>query len=285
MNDSTYYISPLEMKAAALKLPSSPEIFVKLGRLLKDRDSEMVDVLALVEKDPALVAQVFRLSNTAYFNTGDPIESLEEGVNRLGFQELHRIVGVASVASVFKFWNLAYKTSGEVIWHNALATGIAMDELAAANGEDRSSAYATGILKSLGKLVVDNCAKAHSRPPVYEVELGLPLLTWEREVFGSTNAKMADYVLESWSLPERQLIGVRYQYEPELEPEGSRYGRMLNIASGIAEKVGKPAPGESSYWDMDADCYEEAGLSVMQVKSATGRTSESLKRMLKLLAA
>lgn len=282
--ENSYQISPLEMKAAALKIPASPEIFVKLGRLLKDKDSEMGDVLGLVQRDPALVAQVFRLANTAYFNTGEPVEDLEEGVNRIGFQELHRIIGVASMAGVFKYWNLAYKVSGDVIWHNALATGLAMEELAGINGEDRSDAYTTGILRSLGKLLIDNCAKTHAKPPVYDAELGSPLLMWEESVFGTTNPKMADYVLETWSVPEQQLAGIRFQYQPELAPDGSRYARMLNIANGIAEKMGKGIPGENSYWEMESEGFAEAGLDASDVKSATGRSSEKLKRLLKALA-
>ncbi|MEM9158439.1 MAG: HDOD domain-containing protein [Verrucomicrobiota bacterium] len=283
MADTTFHISPLEMKAAVLKIPAAPEIFVKLGRLLKDKDSEMEDVIRLVEKDPALVARVCRLSNTAYFNTGEPIGSLEEGINRIGFQELHRVVGVASIASVFKIWNVAYKVSGDAVWQNALAVGIAMEQLAAANGEDRSEAYTTGILKSLGKLVIDNCAKTHKTPPVYDLGTEIPVLMWEQDVFGSTNPQMADYVLDSWSFPERQLIGVRYQYQPELAPDGSRFAWMLNLAGGIAEKIGAPLPGETSYWSEGESCVNEAGITSNQLKSATGAASEKLKALLKAM--
>lgn len=283
MIDTTYHISPLEMKAAVLKIPASPEIFVKLGRMLKDRDTEMIDVIRLVEKDPSLVARVFRLSNTPFFNTGEPIESLEEGINRIGFQELHRIVGVASVASVFKFWNLAYKVSGDAIWHNALAVGIAMEQLAAANGENRADAYTAGLLKSLGKLVIDNCAKAHGKPPIYDAETEIPLLMWEQDIFGATNPQMVEQVMESWGFPERLLVGIRYHYQPDLAPDGNRYAYMLNLAASIAEKIGKPLPGESSYWDQENETLAAAGVTRPQLKTATGASSEKLKKMLKAL--
>ncbi len=283
MIDKTYHITPLEMKAAILKIPASPEIFVKLGRMLKDKDTEMNDVIRLVEKDPSLVARVFRLCNTPYFNTGEPIDSLEVGINRIGFQELHRIVGVASVAGVFKYWNLAYKVSGDAIWHNALAVGIAMERLAAANGEDRADAYTAGLLKSLGKLVIDNCAKSHSKPPIYDHDANLPLLMWEQDVFGATNSQMVEQVMESWGFPERLLVGIRYHYQPELAPDVNRYAYMLNLAGCMAEKIGKPLPGESSYWNEDEECLEAAGVSRGQMKTATGASSEKLKQLLKAM--
>lgn len=283
MTDKTYHITPLEMKAAILKIPASPEIFVKLGRMLKDKDTEMNDVIRLVEKDPSLVARVFRLCNTPYFNTGEPIDSLEVGINRIGFQELHRIVGVASVAGVFKYWNLAYKVSGDAIWHNALAVGICMEQLAAANGEDRADAYTAGLLKSLGKLVIDNCAKSHSKPPIYDHEADLPLLMWEQDVFGSTNSQMVEQVMDSWGFPERLLVGIRYHYQPELAPEVNRYAYMLNLAGSMAEKIGKPLPGEKSYWDEEDESLDAAGISRPQMKSATGASSEKLKQLLKAM--
>lgn len=283
MTDKTYHISSLEMKAAILKIPASPEIFVKLGRMLKDKDTEMVDVIKLVEKDPSLVARVFRLCNTPYFNTGEPIDTIEVGINRIGFQELHRIIGVASVAGVFKFWNLAYKVSGDAIWHNALAVGIAMEQLAAANGVDRADAYTAGLLKSLGKLVIDNCAKVHSKPPVYDHDADLPLLMWEQDVFGSTNPQMAEHVMESWGFPEQLLVGIRYHYQPELAPDVNRYAYMLNLAGSIAEKIGKPLPGETSYWESEDETLELAGLNRQQLKTATGASSEKLKQLLKAM--
>ena len=280
---TSFHITTLEMKTAVLKMPAAPEIFVKLGRLLKDRDSEVTDVISLVEKDPSLVAKVCRLSNTAYFNTGEPIGSLEEAINRIGFQELHRIVGVASLAQVFGFWNVAYKISGDVIWHNSLAVALIMEQLATSNGKDRSEAYTMGILRALGKLVIDNCAKTHKTPPVFDLEGDIPLLMWEQDIFGTSNPQTSDFVLESWSFPEEQLVGMRYQYEPDLAPGGNVFARMLNIAGGVAEKMGKEMPGEASYWNLDDSCFSEAGLTSANVKSATGYASEKLKLILKAL--
>ncbi|MBC2607639.1 HDOD domain-containing protein [Pelagicoccus albus] len=283
MIDNIYHISPLEMKAAILKIPASPEIFVKLGRMLKDKDTEMIDVIRLVEKDPSLVARVFRLCNTPFFNTGEPIDSLEVGINRIGFQELHRIVGVASVAGVFKYWNLAYRVSGDAIWHNALATGIAMEQLAGVSGENRSDAYTAGLLKSLGKLVIDNCAKGHSEPPMYDPESEEPLLEWEEEVFGSTNSQIVEKIMESWGFPELLSSGIRYHYLPERAPEENRYAHYLNLAGGIAEKIGKALPGESCYWQDQPAALEGANVSREQYASALAATSDKLKQLLKAM--
>ncbi|MCH6259130.1 HDOD domain-containing protein [Puniceicoccaceae bacterium K14] len=281
MKESTYHITSLEMKAAVLKVPAAPEIFVKLGKMLKDKETEMLDVVRLVEKDPALVAKVLRFSNTAYYNSGEPIGSLEEAINRIGFAELLRIVGMASIGEIYGVWNLAYGVGGDVIWHNSLAVGLVMEQFAAANGEDLNGAYTLGILRSLGKLIINNCAKTHNEPPVYDIEKDMPLLMWEKNVFDNTNPFAADHVLESWCFPEKELIGLRFQYNPELAPEPNRFACMLNIAGQVAEKIGKAMPGESSYWNGDDDGFlEVAGLSNAHVKSATGRASEKLSKIL-----
>lgn len=283
MSDTTFQITPIELKKAVMKLPPAPEIFVKLSRLLKHRNTEMSEVIALVSMDPALVAKVCRLSSTAYFNTGEPIGSLDEAINRIGFKELFRIVGMASIGEMYGVWNLAYNASGDVIWHNSLAVGLAMEQLATANGEDTGEAYTLGILRSLGKLMINNCVKERFEPPIYELESDRPLLDWEAEVFDTTNPEAADLVLRSWNFPEPQLDALRSQYDPDNLSEGNRFGRMLNIACGIAEKVGHSVPGESSYWNRDDDVLVEASVARADVKSITGRVSASMKGIIESL--
>lgn len=281
MTDVPHPITNIEMKAAVKAMPPAPEIFVKLGRLLKSGETEMEDVTGLVAKDTSLVSKVLRLSNTAYYHTGEPLLSLEEAINRIGFKELHRVVGMAALSNVFEVWNVAYRVDGDVVWHNALAIGLAMEQLAAANGEDLGEAYSVGILRPLGKQIIDICTKTYKEPPMYQEEEGLPLLDWEKAKFGTTNADASAYLLEAWDFTEEICVGLRHQYNPDYAHKANRYARMLNIAGGIAEKVGKPMPGESSYWIHSEDVFEEAEVNANQVKSATGYVSEKLKKILK----
>ena len=89
-------VSDLELKAAARTLPPSPQIFGKLSRLLKKPETDVPEISNLVNTDGSLAGQVIRISNGTAYNNGDPIESVEEAINRIGFHELFKIVGIAA---------------------------------------------------------------------------------------------------------------------------------------------------------------------------------------------
>ena len=248
------------MKAAAQRLPSSPQIFGKLGKLLKDPGSDMREIADLVNTDASLTARVIRISNSASYCLGNPVDSLDEAINRIGFKELFRVVGMAAVSIVFAGRNDTYGVDGQLIWENALASGIAMEQLAQLAGEESNEAYTLGLLRSMGKLVIDACARNHSEPPIYEPSSGTPLPVWEKKTFGISNAGIAGHVLQAWNFPENAYQAIQFQYQPDRCPSAYRICRLLNIAGGIAERLGKVIPGESSYWEMSETVFGEVDM-------------------------
>ncbi len=255
-----YQITPLELKAAAQKLPPSPEIFSKLGKMLKDRNTGVSDITKLVNSDASLAAQVLRISNSAAFNAGEPIDTLDEAINRVGFRELFRVVGMAAASTTFAGRSATYNVEGSLVWENSLATGLAMEELARIAREDANEAYTLGLLRSIGKLIVDACLKSHRVAPRYFANKGVPLLQWEETTFGMTNAVAASFVLKSWNFPATACEAIEYQYFPDISPNKVKRARLLNIAGGIAERVGKGIPGETCYWDLSEETIEEVQL-------------------------
>lgn len=78
-------ITPADLKRAANDLPPSPQVFGKLGKLLRDTSTGLDDITDLVNTDASLTAQVLRLSNSALYGHGIPIDTLDDAINRVGF--------------------------------------------------------------------------------------------------------------------------------------------------------------------------------------------------------
>jgi len=282
---SKYSISPLELKAAASKLPPSPQIFGKLSKMLKDRNTGMEDIVELVNTDTSLTAKVLKISNSSSYNMGEPIDSLEQAIGRIGFAELFKVVGMAAASNAFARKNRTYDINGWLYWENSVTIGLAMEHLAPIAGEDPKEAYTLGLLKSMGKTIIDTSAKKFIVPPIYDSSSKTPLLDWEMESLGVTNPEAATIVLESWNFPESAIDALKFQYTPDLAPSENRLARLLNIASGIAEHLGKGAPGESAYWNLSNDCLAEVDLSVSDVREAYKSAKQKVELLTEELAA
>jgi len=81
------------------KLPTPPEIYYDLSRLMESPTASVADVVKIVTRDPGLAAKLLQLVNSAYFGTGQAITSIQQAVALLGTDRLRYIALTASVFS------------------------------------------------------------------------------------------------------------------------------------------------------------------------------------------
>ncbi|MDQ8180065.1 HDOD domain-containing protein [Pelagicoccus sp. SDUM812005] len=272
-------ISPAELKEAAKLLPSSPRIFGKLSKLLRDPSTDLSDITDLVNADSALTASVLRLSNSAMYSLGTSVDTLDEAINRVGFRELFKLVGFAASKQLFAEHNRVYNISGSQLWENSLACGISMEVLARKIGYDDQEAYTIGLLRNMGKMVLDYCVKNDPQYPSYNTQSNLPLIDWEQNNFGITNPTVAGFILVSWNFPEETSLTIQHQYQPEEAPRSLPLIHLLNLSNGIAEKIGKGLHGESNYWTDWKAHLPRTGLSFDEFKESVTEIRTSLARV------
>jgi len=272
-------IPPAELKAAAAQLPPSPRIFGKLSGLLRSPNADFTDITELVNADSSLTASVIRLSNSAMFSAGMPADTLEEAVNRIGFRELFKLVGIAAAKNLFNENNKTYGLSGSEIWENSLACGIGMEILAKKVGFDDQEAYTMGLLRNMGKMVIDQCVNEDSSSPRYGSGSTLKLVDWEENNFGITNPTVAGFVLKSWNFAEEVAIGIEFQYKPENAERKLPLTHLLNLANGIAEQIGRGVRGEASYWEDSDKQLPFTGLNAQEIEESMLEINEAVEQI------
>ena len=138
----------------AQKLPTSPQIFSRLSNVLNDVNADLDKIVNLISIDTGLTARVLRVSNSVLFRGRTPVQSLDEAVNRVGFREIHRMVGMAMTEQLFATGLPAYGMNGKQVWENSVATALAMEMIATEGGFESEAAFTLGILRQVGKLVL-----------------------------------------------------------------------------------------------------------------------------------
>lgn len=73
-------------------LPAAPRMYFQLAKLMRDPDVGLTRIADELSEDPALVARVLRLCNSAYFSAGREITDTRSAVARLGLQTVHQVV-------------------------------------------------------------------------------------------------------------------------------------------------------------------------------------------------
>jgi HD-like signal output (HDOD) protein len=155
-------ISTESLLQIAQTFPSTPQILAELGLLLRNPNVEMEDIALQLKRDPTLAARLIRLANSAAFTQTEPVAAIETAVTLAGFQEVHRLVGIAMLDQLGDEGLIAYGITSRRLRENTLFTALLMEELAKPADEDPRTAYTIGLLRSIGKVGLDRLARDHA---------------------------------------------------------------------------------------------------------------------------
>ncbi|MES2691842.1 MAG: HDOD domain-containing protein [Verrucomicrobiota bacterium] len=228
------------------KLAPAASTFSRLRTLLLDPNTSLDEIVKLIRLDPALTFHVIRMSNSVLFGLREKTDSLDTAVGRVGLGEIFRLVGLAATQQVCQRDLLAYRLPASRLWENAVATAAAAEVLAQRAGRDPGLAYSAGLLRTLGRVVLDGAALGQ----VYPGEAEWPSVSeWEKKTFGITSADVTTILMNHWRFPAEMIESVRAHYEPLSNMESSNIGAcVLNLACGVAARFGLDLPGEEGDW-------------------------------------
>ncbi len=263
------------------RLPAAHQVFNRISRLLGDANSSLDEIVKLVRLDAALALRVLQLSNGAYYGFRERCGSLDEAVNRLGFREAHRLVGVIAAQHLFCTELAVYRIPAQLAWENSVAGALALEWLARQQGKDRDDAYAAGLLRSVGKIVLNRILI--ERPTVvcaYPGEEAEPdAHRWERRVFGVSAAEAAAILMEDWRFPRVLCEAVRRHLEPPLEPEAPVEACLLNLAGWVAARLGSGLPGEAACCRLTPEKLQRADLTELELEECARHTEAALRHL------
>jgi len=170
-------------------LPPPPTLYLELERLMQDPDVGTAEIAALVSQDPAVVAKVLRLSNSAYFSAGRAITDMRTAVTRLGTRILQRLVLTSEALGS----GAMAPAEREAMQDRALRTSRLAGQLLA--GPSSELAATAALLAEVGKLLPG-------------VNRGGP------EDSGPHYAEAGAYLLGLWGLPMPIVEAVAYHHRP-----------------------------------------------------------------------
>jgi len=275
-------VNDAELNAAIADLPAVSAVMQRILAVLADPHSDLTDIGRLIRSETALSAQVVRMANSAFYGLPEPVGSIEEAIQRLGFSEVNRLVGTLSSLQLFQrpFAKIGLTPDG--LWQHALAVAVSAETVSGYIRIDRGMAYLAGILHPVGLLALDRIAATRQLSARGADE---KLLDWEQRHFGCDNAVVAARVLRAWKFPDTLAATVAGRYVPAASGDQIRAASMLHIASCLAEKLGAGLAPEKGIFLPVADRIAAAGLQLDEFGEAEIEAGQNLQRtraMLKL---
>lgn len=168
-------------------VPAAPRMYFRLARLMRDEDVGLGRIAEELSQDPALVARVLKLCNSAYFSAGREITDTRSAVTRLGLRTVQHLV-------------LATEAFGR-------AAGLSPEEREAM--QDRSLRTS----RLAGRLLAGPSAELAATAGLL-AEVGRLLPPPEEGAAGPGYSEAGAYLLGLWGLPMPIVEAVAFHRQP-----------------------------------------------------------------------
>lgn len=196
------------------KLHGNLAILARLDAILNDPNSALSDAERLINTDGALSATIIRLANSVVYSVGDRRTDVYSALQKVGFNEALRLVGMALSRQVFMRDLVSYGMTAHDYWRDSFYAATLMETIARhAVGINRDRAYLVGLLHGIGKVVINEILLSK------EVEIlwdrNIDPHDWEEIMVGCTYPEVGEQLLQRWGFPGDIYTAVGRQLDPQ----------------------------------------------------------------------
>ncbi len=209
----------LEAAVTHLKLPTMPEIMVKIQTLLQDAKSGPLEIGAAVAADPTLTAKILRVANSSHYGLRAPVLTSEQAAVVIGVRTLKNIALQVSVMQRYQYLSQHADFDLEEVWGHAMAVAELSRELATMSRHTGGLApeefYTCGLLHDIGKVVLlETYGERYLDVLRHARQANQALHLSEEVVLGFTHVDVGALLAQKWLLPERVAAAIEFHHGP-----------------------------------------------------------------------
>ena len=234
-----------EIREGKVELPVLPEAAARV-RAIVAADGGAPQIVAVIEREPALAAAVLRYANSVAYAGLREITNLQQAVMRLGFGAVERTVLALSAKNAFSSGDRRDEHLYRKLWTHSVTTALAARRLAPRSPAFSSeTVFLAGLLHDIGKLVVLRTAVGmRQRDPAQSAFSEATLI----EFFDALHCKVGDVLCDAWHIPAEIRDVIARHHEEHLSGAPDLLVATVQVANLMSRKIGaslKPDPNVS----------------------------------------
>ena len=248
--DVPYIIQGMsQLLASGKDLPTLPVFVLQLHRVLDLDTAGPNEVADVIERDPALVARLLKVANSAAYNRGTGgVGSVASAVALMGINQVRAVCMVLGVVKAFPS-GAGSGIDHTRLWEHSAATAVLAKRLWQEFGSDPTfsadDAYVAGLLHDVGLLVLQQFFQRDFREALDACRAGPQHTLWrcEEQLLGMDHGAVGGLLMGRWSLPELTREAIINHHHPEEADERFRLlARIIQAAEVLTQGVGSNCP-------------------------------------------
>lgn len=246
---------------------SPPNVYIKLKKTLDDPRSSFKEFSVIIGNDPSLSARLLKIVNSAFYGLDTKVETITHALGVIGTEQLTDLVLATSVTEQFsgipkKLVNM------DLFWRHSIACGVTAKIIAEWMGEcNLESYYLAGMLHDIGSLIIYKKFPEQAEKVLTRCKENKEFLfDVEREVFGSSHAKVGGKLLKGWGLPASLCEPVTFHHRPKKAKNHALMTKIIHVADSIVDEMRLGTSGEALANPVKEEILKELGFDELPVK-------------------
>ncbi len=208
-----------------------PEVTARIIATVEDPRSSATQLHKIVSHDPALVARILKVVNSAFYGLPGQVASVERAILLLGLNAVKNIAVAASIGQLFRGSRLCANYTAKDLWTHCIAVGVAARDIAQQlRVPIAEEAFLGGMIHDVGILISlqtspeklkEICDLASTGTGTSGEGSATPsFCELEREVIGVDHQQLGMALADHWKFPRScQLVaGFHHDPAPVAEP-------------------------------------------------------------------
>lgn len=264
-----------------------PEITLKIIELVENPRSTAQDLNKLISNDPALVARILKVVNSAFYGLPGQIGSINRAIVLLGLNAVKNIVIAASLTKLFRGGRISPQFSAKDLWAHSIAVGVFSKMIVTRlNNALPDEAFLAGLIHDIGILVelqafresLVEIAERSTRETMRYIEL-------ETQVIGVDHQALGAGLTAKWKFPRSfQFVTGQHHNPMSLAPECRWLTMVVHVADHICAREGLGFALTCKEDPLDLMALTELNLSMDMLNDMAKGLPEALKETEALLS-
>lgn len=245
-------------------LPTLPHVYLEVRAAIEQVEETSTEKVATaIEQDPAMVAKILQIANSAFFGQRRQIETVQRALFVLGIEMVENLVLSTYVFQILNSEELEDFNAAD-LWQHAMCCGTVGRVLAEEKGIDKETkekVILAAILHDLGKLALAKYA-AKRYAQVIELARQRQVLTSEveRELLHTDHAAVGGYLADWWNLPDAIVDAIRYHEEPAMSQTDRQVTAFVHLANVMTHRLGMGSSNNGRNPDIELPTLDEVDL-------------------------